>query len=261
MAPATLAGTATADRPLVCVQGEAGLDPTSQQPTLRTGPREEPDRGGSLRGAGRVALGPREDDRGPKPEGRREHQAPADPGGDRPCLSRPGAGPRQLALRASLPIPGGGLPSACRDGRSARTDPHASWRLAEAATALGSRATPRSLGKRRRSAPRAVRTSARDRLRPDSVWSHHLVVLVLQDVAVPHVQAREIEQRLDPRDLVRVSDDRVLVARLPTLGGSRATFERLAVHHLELHLVDVGGVGVLGEVVDFPDLGGPERRV
>src|SRR6266540_3056811 len=47
------------------------------------------------------------------------------------------------------------------------------------------------------------------RLRPDPVGAHHLVVLVLDDVAVPHVQAGEVELGLDPGDLLRVGDDGV----------------------------------------------------
>src|SRR6266508_360290 len=102
------------------------------------------------------------------------------------------------------------------------------------------------------------------RLRPDPVGAHHLVVLVLDDVAVPHVQAGEVELGLDPGDLLRVGDDGVLVAGLPALrrsGRSLGRLERLAVDDLELHLVDVDGVGVFGEVVELPDLGGSQRRV
>src|SRR6266542_2938350 len=62
---------------------------------------------------------------------------------------------------------------------------------------------------RRPSSVRSVMSSA------DRVWPHHLVVLVLDDVAMPHVASREVEQGLDPGDLVRVGDDHVFVARLP----------------------------------------------
>ena len=40
---------------------------------------------------------------------------------------------------------------------------------------------------------------------------------MLDDVAVPDVEARQVELRLDPRDLARVGDDRVLEAALPAL--------------------------------------------
>src|SRR6266545_3776504 len=68
---------------------------------------------------------------------------------------------------------------------------------------------------------------------PHSVRAHHLVVLVLHDVAVPHVPARQIELGLDPGDLARIRDDGVLVARLPPLGlPSRAVVHPLPVDHL-----------------------------
>ena len=96
---------------------------------------------------------------------------------------------------------------------------------------------------------------------PDEVRPHHLVVLVLDDVAMPDVEARQVEQGLDPGDLARVGDDGVLEARLPAFRRSGSTVNRLAVDHLELHLVDVDGVRVLGEIVYLPDLDRTERRV
>ena len=46
---------------------------------------------------------------------------------------------------------------------------------------------------------------------------HHLVVLVLDDVAVPYVQTRDVEHRLYAGDLARIGDYRVFVTRLPEL--------------------------------------------
>ena len=48
--------------------------------------------------------------------------------------------------------------------------------------------------------------------RTDAVGPHHLVVLVLDDVAVPDELARRGEARPHPRDLAGISDDRVLEA-------------------------------------------------
>ena len=51
--------------------------------------------------------------------------------------------------------------------------------------------------------------------RSDAVRTHHLVVLVLDDVAVPHEQAGAVVGRLHARDLPGVGDDGVLAAGLP----------------------------------------------
>src|SRR6266545_3085756 len=105
--------------------------------------------------------------------------------------------------------------------------------------------------------------------RSDAVWPHHLVVFVLDDVAVPHELARTGEMRLEPCDLPWVGDDRVLEAGFPWLRrGDLAVepdrlvdltlvvqHEALAVHDLEGDLVDVHRMGVGGGVVDLPDLG------
>src|SRR4029453_4928689 len=64
-----------------------------------------------------------------------------------------------------------------------------------------------------------------------------------------------------PRDLAGVGDDRVLAARLPRLRAASRTTEGLPLEHLEQDLVDVDRVGVLGEVVQLPDLGRAQCRV
>jgi hypothetical protein len=43
----------------------------------------------------------------------------------------------------------------------------------------------------------------------DRVGPHHLVVLVINDVAVPDEETRAVEFRLDAGDLVGIGDDRV----------------------------------------------------
>src|SRR5206468_12370112 len=100
-------------------------------------------------------------------------------------------------------------------------------------------------------------------LRSDPIRPHHLVVLVLHDMAVPHVEAGQIEPGLHPGDLPGVGDHGVLVAGLPALrsSGGTAGAEPLPVDDLELNLVNVDGVSVHGEVVDLPDLRGAESRV
>ena len=65
---------------------------------------------------------------------------------------------------------------------------------------------------------------------PDEVGSHHLVVLVFNDVAVPDIQPRKIKQGFDARDLFRVGDDGVLEAGLPAFrrsGGAASNGCRL----------------------------------
>src|SRR5215207_10480937 len=89
---------------------------------------------------------------------------------------------------------------------------------------------------------------------PDAIRAHHLVVLVLEDVAVPDEQAGAVEERLHARDLAGVGDHGVLATELPALGRTGDAVERLAVFYLEGDLVDVDRVGVLGEVVELPDL-------
>src|SRR5258705_9220003 len=63
----------------------------------------------------------------------------------------------------------------------------------------------------------------------DEVWAHHLTVLMLELVAVPHVQTRLVKQGLHPRDLTRVSDDRVLEPCLPGLRWASHAIKRLTV--------------------------------
>src|SRR3970282_60978 len=106
-------------------------------------------------------------------------------------------------------------------------------------------------------ATRSFRPYLLSDLRPYAVWPHHLVVLVLYDVAMPDIQAGEVEQCFDPGDLTRIGDDGVLVARLPSLRrSSTAAANCLPVDYLELDLVDVDGVSVLGEGEHLHYLGG-----
>ena len=78
--------------------------------------------------------------------------------------------------------------------------------------------------------PGAVRSVSRSAWKPltcdpgsrlDPQRAHHLVVLVLKDVAVPDEEPRLIETGLDAGDLVGVGDDRVLVTGLPRFGRPR----------------------------------------
>src|ERR687898_565322 len=124
-----------------------------------------------------------------------------------------------------------------------------------------------------------IATAGRRRLRrlaglgrADAVRPHHLVVLVFDDVAVPHELARSVEPDAYPGDLPGICDDGVLEPDLPRLRWLRGTRgshglsvfvhdDVLAVHHLEVHLVDVHGVGVLRRVVELPHLGRTDGRV
>src|SRR4029434_5951930 len=82
--------------------------------------------------------------------------------------------------------------------------------------------------------------------------THHLIVLVFDDMAVPHVEASKIKQSLDARNLLGIGDYSVLEARLPNFRWASRTAERLAIHDLKLHFVHVNGVGVFREVMDLP---------
>src|SRR5688572_2747901 len=90
--------------------------------------------------------------------------------------------------------------------------------------------------------------------RPDPVWSHHLVVLVLDDVTVPDELARCVELRPHPCHLARIGDNRILETRFRGLGGCRrgpwvdldlmgvlVDQDNLSVDDLEDDLVDVDG--------------------
>ena len=84
----------------------------------------------------------------------------------------------------------------------------------------------------------------------DAVGPHHLVVLVLEDVALPDVEPLDVEGGVHAGDLAGVRDDGVLPAGLGELGragalqGARRRIEGLAIDHLELHQVEVDRVGV-----------------
>src|SRR4029450_8449642 len=81
---------------------------------------------------------------------------------------------------------------------------------------------------------------------PDPVRPHHLVVLVLDDVAVPDELPWVGEVEAESGDLAWIGDDRVLEAALPGLGWPRIAdepgrrhrlptlirFQRLAAHRL-----------------------------
>src|SRR5918995_4038018 len=73
---------------------------------------------------------------------------------------------------------------------------------------------------------------------PDPVRPHHLVVLVLDDVAVPDELSSVPELHADPGYLARVGDHRVLEPTLPGLGS--------AWRSRELDVVDMTHL-VLGE--------------
>ena len=46
------------------------------------------------------------------------------------------------------------------------------------------------------------------------IGAHHFVVLMFHDMAVPHIETGDVELGLHRRDLSRIGDHRVLVARL-----------------------------------------------
>ena len=84
---------------------------------------------------------------------------------------------------------------------------------------------------------------------------------MLQDVAVIRVLSLAIEHRLEPRDLARVRDQRVLGAGLPRFGAARDALHVHALDDFELHQVHVNRMRVFREIVQFPDLGRTRNRV
>jgi hypothetical protein len=88
---------------------------------------------------------------------------------------------------------------------------------------------------------------------------------MVQDMAVPHVPAADIEQGLYPNDHVTGDVNRILGARFAgqwprRRSPARDLAERRAVDDLELHLMDVDGVIPAVEVMDLPDLHVTELR-
>ena len=97
--------------------------------------------------------------------------------------------------------------------------------------------------------------------RHDLVDPHHLVVLVLEDVAVPDVQAVEIFELGDhPHRLTAIDLDGVFPAKLMGFQGNLPELARNTVQHLELDQVQVNGVAVGRRIGDLPDLRGPLDR-
>mmetsp|Transcript_105274 Transcript_105274/g.293066 ORF Transcript_105274/g.293066 Transcript_105274/m.293066 type:complete len:679 (+) Transcript_105274:113-2149(+) len=125
-----------------------------------------------------------------------------------------------------------------------------------------------SLGALRRCQPVVKATSGILRHVTHTERHHHLVVLVLENVAMPHEEAREVEGHPDPRHLKRVCDDGVLPARLAgwrhdlrAAQRPSSLIEGLAVHHEELHQVQVDGVRIRRLVPDPPLLCSKVSRV
>mmetsp|Transcript_1205 Transcript_1205/g.4120 ORF Transcript_1205/g.4120 Transcript_1205/m.4120 type:complete len:239 (-) Transcript_1205:1715-2431(-) len=116
-------------------------------------------------------------------------------------------------------------------------------------------------GRGRPGPSRHLAAARRTALALDAVGPHHLVVLVLQDVAVPDVKARDVKGGRHLRDLAGVCDHRVL----PTIlrGHPRQWQAELRVagvkisppHHPELDEVQVNGVRILRPVPKVPELG------
>jgi hypothetical protein len=95
---------------------------------------------------------------------------------------------------------------------------------------------------------------------------HHLVVLVFDNVAVPDIEARDVEAGLYRSDLTRVGDDRVLEAFLPGHdahghGGWDHPGDRGPAQYLKPDQMDVDGMGIHREIVYIPLLGAACNRV
>src|SRR5271156_3893528 len=103
--------------------------------------------------------------------------------------------------------------------------------------------------------------------RDDFVRAHHLVVLVLEQMAMPDVTVGEaLEARDDPCDHSGIGADGVLPAgfvRIGRRGGSEIAdrsmllivehVERAAVENLKANQMQMDGMRVLGEVDEVPD--------
>src|SRR5574337_75510 len=107
----------------------------------------------------------------------------------------------------------------------------------------------------------------------DAVGPHHLIVLVLDDVAVPGELAGIREAPADAGDLAGVGDHRVLETgfpgfrwlgvrrRQPDLARPFVDEDVLAIDDLEGDLVHVDRMGVAGRIVELPELGGADSGV
>ena len=91
------------------------------------------------------------------------------------------------------------------------------------------------------------------------VRSHHFIVFMLDNMAMPDVEAGIIELHLDTRNLAGVGDDRVFEAFFPRL--RRLSSVGAPTQHFELDQVDMDGMRVLREIVDFPFFGSTYSRI
>ena len=100
-----------------------------------------------------------------------------------------------------------------------------------------------------------------------AIRTHHLVILMLNNVAMPDELASLVELRSDAGNFTRIGGDRILEAALPGFGRSgipnqtrwglslavRIRFECLTVHNFKCHFVDVHRVRIRREIVKLPD--------
>ena len=110
--------------------------------------------------------------------------------------------------------------------------------------------------------------------RPDAIRPHHFIVLVLHDVAMPDKLAGRAELCPHASHLAGIRNHRIFEPRLPGLRRCRyrirvdanlllvlENHDVLAIDHLEDHLVDVDGMRVSRDVIQFPYLRHTSRRV
>jgi len=99
----------------------------------------------------------------------------------------------------------------------------------------------------------------------DDQRSHHVIVFVVEDMAVPDVVAFDIEGSFDECNCTGVADDGVLASGFSGFRGldSRGVHGSTgglwdASYDFELDLVQVDGVCIFGEVVNFPCFAGTD---
>ena len=103
----------------------------------------------------------------------------------------------------------------------------------------------------------------------DVVGAHHVVGLVLLEMAVPEIASGiSLKRNVDPRDHIGRTLHHILPAPLIRIGRKRragkakrsflhevkVTIEGPAIHHLEAHMMEMNGVRIVGKIHQGPDL-------
>jgi len=107
----------------------------------------------------------------------------------------------------------------------------------------------------------------------DGEWPHHFIVFVVKDVAVPYIISFDVEECLDDGDITWIADDGVLASGFVGFGWQHGDGRSGGIVHgghishgaagdasndLKSDEVQVYGVSIHGEVMDFPGFAGTQ---